>query len=649
MAYIAPDSDIILLRGVNIDSTHNHTILFEDASAQYSAFYGMSDKLVFNDQSYQRMERGWLRLGIVFDTVYPYNYMMFRNTAYGNKWFYAFIDGYEYINNNCTEIHYTIDPIQTWLFDYEMPACLVEREHSASDAIGDNLVAEDIDTGELEVQNYTEYNFTYFLGGILTSRPISKDQYVGSASDQIHYQIKTQFGPDGGHWWSSLPYDGGAGGIPSQLYLSYGYPVSDADINRYWLMNNNYLRYPDMQEFRPLPVGSAGTLYNTLGRMLEFINAGQIDAADNALGNLSMNDVIDVFIYPAEINEFDNVAAGTALGYKSPTGACNFQPIMRPMSFKENGDSTGYTPTNNKLFTYPYVQLLVSNNQGNTLNLKFEELNGYSSERFSPYFRWIGNLVGEPSVTLITNYNGANNNLQYALSCGNFPTPAYKGNTFTEWLQTNSWSWLFGTLGTAVSLGSGIGAMSPTQSMIPVMSKIKTDSDRVNNETGAYSSTSTFSHQKGERLKYNEGKKFPLTYATSLLGTLGTPLDRSNAPATVHATVTNDVLNIITNRTGFTFYALGVKKQFAKRIDDYFTMYGYATKELKVPNIYGSKRRRNFNYIKTAGAIIKPKAGTGLNAQAVAQLEDIYDNGITFWSSNANIGDYSLQNDIITV
>ena len=82
------------------------------------------------------------------DDIYKCNYMMFRNTAYGNKWFYAFITGIEYVNDNCTNVTFEIDVMQTWFFVHNMDACFVEREHPVTDEIGEHYEPENVDTGE---------------------------------------------------------------------------------------------------------------------------------------------------------------------------------------------------------------------------------------------------------------------------------------------------------------------------------------------------------------------------------------------------------------------------------------------------------------------------------------------------------------------
>lgn len=128
--YIAPNSIIKVLRGVPLDTTYDHTIFFLNNSAQYNYFNGKT-KYTFLEQSYQRVKRGWIRVGRVADDLYDCNYLMFQNANYGNKWFYAFIKSIEYINNAVCEIEFEIDVMQTWHFNYTLNSCYVEREHTA--------------------------------------------------------------------------------------------------------------------------------------------------------------------------------------------------------------------------------------------------------------------------------------------------------------------------------------------------------------------------------------------------------------------------------------------------------------------------------------------------------------------------------------
>lgn len=143
---IVPNSTIHILHGCPLDNTYRDTIHFTDASSQASYFAGLT-KYTLNNYTYVRKENV-LRVELRNDNLYDCNYLMFKNTAYGNKWFYAFITNTEYVNNETTAITYEIDVMQTWKFDYTIHPSFVEREHVVLDTVGSNLVPENFETGE---------------------------------------------------------------------------------------------------------------------------------------------------------------------------------------------------------------------------------------------------------------------------------------------------------------------------------------------------------------------------------------------------------------------------------------------------------------------------------------------------------------------
>ena len=145
--YIAPNTKIYILRNVPLDQTYDHTIFWTDPVAQQTYFAGRT-KYALDAQSYQRANLGKLRISVLADNLYDCNYLMFQNTAFGNKWFYAFLKDITYINDTVSEVEYTIDEMQTWWFDYTLEPSFVEREHSLTDVPGEHLVPENLDTGE---------------------------------------------------------------------------------------------------------------------------------------------------------------------------------------------------------------------------------------------------------------------------------------------------------------------------------------------------------------------------------------------------------------------------------------------------------------------------------------------------------------------
>lgn len=111
-------------------------------------------------------------------------------------------------------------------------------------------------------------------------------------------------------------------------------------------------------------------------------------------------------------------------------------------------------------------------------------------------------------------------------------------------------------------------------------------------------------------------------------------------PNQVRGNVNCGDVNYLYGLTTFTFKRMCVKNEYAKIIDDFFTMYGYKVNSLKVPNVTG---RRNWNYVKTIGVNLEG----AIPQDDVQELKSIFNNGVTFWHNGSNFLDYSQNNDII--
>lgn len=156
---IAPTSKILLLKGCPLNKKYTDTIYFNSVEDQWNYFYSLEKKEFLNTQ-YVRVNDGKIRVGIVADQIYSYNYLMFQNTAYGNKWFYAFITNVHYVNNSTSIVEYEIDVMQTWFFEAVLQPSFVEREHTATDNPGEWVAAEPVDIGPIECyETYKQAGF----------------------------------------------------------------------------------------------------------------------------------------------------------------------------------------------------------------------------------------------------------------------------------------------------------------------------------------------------------------------------------------------------------------------------------------------------------------------------------------------------------
>lgn len=147
MALFVPDSEIYLLKNIPFTPDYRNTGLFSNKESQGAI---MQTRAFYHAQNctYVR-ETGRIRLEIPIAQAWQCNYIMYRNTNFYNKWFYAFVTAVNYINNETSEFTFQLDIMQTFLFDYTEKPCFIERQHTPSDPLGGNILPEGIDIGEL--------------------------------------------------------------------------------------------------------------------------------------------------------------------------------------------------------------------------------------------------------------------------------------------------------------------------------------------------------------------------------------------------------------------------------------------------------------------------------------------------------------------
>ena len=189
--YINPNTNIRILAGVPLDNTYEHTIFFNDSTAQYNYFAGKT-LYSLTAQSYQRVNRGYIRVNINAENLYNANYVMFQNASFGSKWFYAFITAVEYVNNDVSEVQFEIDVMQTWFFNYTLEMCYVEREHTQTDVLFENQVEENLDMGsEYIINTHDEFDMSTMSVCILVNRDTDAGgQHSGQTINNVYTPVQ---------------------------------------------------------------------------------------------------------------------------------------------------------------------------------------------------------------------------------------------------------------------------------------------------------------------------------------------------------------------------------------------------------------------------------------------------------------------------
>lgn len=159
--YITPDSTVKLIKGLRISPVD--TGFFADATTQEN-YFSSKAFVTLTDYTVIKHTKGLIYVNLPIGRVYGTSYMMFKNTSFENKWFYAFVTNYEYVNNDTTAVFFTLDVNQTYLAgtDYILLESMVSRmSEPLADNAGQNIIAESLDTGEMLFEEVSDPNLLW--------------------------------------------------------------------------------------------------------------------------------------------------------------------------------------------------------------------------------------------------------------------------------------------------------------------------------------------------------------------------------------------------------------------------------------------------------------------------------------------------------
>lgn len=540
MAYVVPNSTVVLLKNISLTPNYENTVDYDNATAQYNDMYahklGQWDRCTYVGKNKQQ---GTIRLestqGLLMQQA---TYMMFKNTSYEDKWFYAFVTDVTWVNNVTWEVSFVLDVMQTYYFDFTYEKCLIERQHVTDDSIGANLIEENLEIGEYVVEGATHIN----------------------EFQNTHTCVATTLNQGGSQWDPE----------------STDYPTSVIDGVNYGCKIYKFL---------------------TKEKFGKFIKQANDDGVTDQ--------IIDIY----EVPDF---ATGNEVSQTGSLEISVTHSISKSIDKPYANFANQYVPKNNKLYTYPYKYLKATNHTGNIANYRYENFSN-------------NDCNFEVHCTITPNPEGyiyPNNYLNFAdavdegVSINDFPKGGYVSDQYKAWLAQTANSRTLQMLGIGASAVVGVaGLMTGAGGMMLASATTMTTAQATAFGAGVAGLASSFKQASNMYAQ----KKDRIVNSQQATG------NKSNA--VVHEM----------NYHYIALYRMCIKPYFAKKIDDYFTKYGYAINELGYPN---PKARPHFTFIKTVGCDVK----ASLPSQLVEQINSIHDNGITFWKNLDSIGDYSLDN-----
>lgn len=519
---ISPNSRIIILK-TPMELNDKNQLTFSNSTSQYNYFYSLP-KVELDNATFQRKDdviRFETDSDFTYDDVLLYNYCMYQNTSYGNKWFYAYITDVIYKSDGMSELKIKTDVYQTWQFNVTWKKSFVEREHIAtsSDTIGTNTIPENLETGDYIVEDTISSNFT-----------------------SSHLVMASTISVANGNASGGIIRDGLYSGLNYTLFKTY----SD--------------------------------LTNCIKQIDEWGKAESIQSIFYALDDLTDYNNVS---WTSHTGDYNYDYAGLQNGLDTAS-------YIKEISTSIISSFGDYVPKNNKLFTYPYCFINVTNNVGNNAIYYFENFNNINSIKFNI---WGVLCQGGSIISYPVNYN--NGYWDAGIMLGKLPVCSWSSDTYTNWLTQN-----------AVNIPLSIGTSALTAL------------------TGAISGN-------------------VITATSGLLGitqTIGSIYEHSLIPPQANGNSNGgDVLFAIANAMNFNYQRKRIKSQYAKIIDEYFSMFGYKTNRVKVPNM---NNRSNWNFIKT----IDCNVIGDIPQNDLEEYRKLFDDGITLWHNASTFLDYSQTN-----
>lgn len=311
--------------------------------------------------------------------------------------------------------------------------------------------------------------------------------------------------------------------------------------------------------------------------------------------------------------------------------------VDRPTTLKD-----GYVPVNNKLFSYPYSALEIKG-YGTNSELKYENFDTYLD------FGIVSKFTAGTNISLYPfNYEGIDDNYDVGCAGQELPVFSYTQNGFlndynasvntrTQAIANLQIAAGMQYIGTGVSAGQNVMSTLANQKSSLGQSNMANDNAKAAMQSQIKSGTELSMIGQAGATALQLGNIAGQThmelasFEAQLADVVRRPMSvaNQNASPSIPIAMKEGVVPYLAFKS--------IRKEFAEKIDEFFTKFGYKVSKVKIPDY---KTRPRYNFLKCAEAHVK-----GDFAQDDLMLiKGILEKGITFWHDTENIGDYTIAN-----
>lgn len=549
MKSVEPQGEIYLC-STPLEKDYQNELTFTNLASQL-AYFNSTIKHTLDNYTYIRKE-SIINVGLNIDDIINCNYLFYKNKGFTEKYYFCFISDMQYVNENCTAIKIETDCFQTWQFDLIYKPSFVEREHVNDDTVGANTIPENLETGEYVLESEVDNADLQDVCPVVatTVDPEGNDEYgsyCGNRYEALGYYI----------FKGSLMsvYDGGDQKDCIKRYLDYMAGQSKTDAIK--------------------------SIFMAPKKLVGWTGSG-VWSSTSLFSMLSYRNALDVFEHTDPIyTDYDIPYTFSGLS------------ITRPTSFGS------YSPKNNKMFTFPYSYMNLTNNNGGNSIFKYEDFNSNT-----PSFEINGIISPSCSIRAIPlNYKNIAKNYNYGLQGAKYPICSWLNDIYTNWLTQNAVNIGLNVAGNVGQIISGVALASTG--------------------AGALSGAGQVASGIG-----------------GIANTLGQIYQHSLVPPQAEGNINGGEVGGANSKLTFTLQNIQVREEMARVIDGYFSMFGYKVNRVKVPNITG---RANWNYVKTIDVNIEGD----IPQNDLSIIKGIFNKGITLWHNPNTMYDYSQNNGIV--
>lgn len=653
-----------ILRGVPLDPTYQHVIApHKDYSAKEpdtsindyrnAVLAYLKSKAVFtttdttfnptkgNPISYIRETDKTVKVNVSRDALEGCNYLMYTNDLDGDSysggddklfWHFAFITKLEYISKGATRVYYEEDVMTTWLPFIQVRSAQVEREHVYDDSEGANIEPEPISPVEMQIatddagkdmliDNWA--STTGYDDFVIVLAYTASSSWFGFVKSFI--SARTVFSTSKQYTWShkdvadnfytgSFTWMNGAQPCYLLAYKMRKDKLIDGDTSK---------QESDLEWFTSLCT---------------------------AVTKQISGKIIGAYAVPAKFmtdNLFREDTYDEGVGLPKTFSARGFgyiksQYYERSIFLFTKDCENLKAVKNNKLKTFPFSKIKLQNSSNNVVELRPEFFPNFIDADEKPKGRqakfYVTFSITDRPYILIKPAKDSKSSaykldtaLSNAIVYDSFPSIPWSETAVSQYQRDNAIKNIASTLSSFMTIGAGAAGLG------------------------------TWYMVRGAQQLLNKGSEIATQAAlpSQACGSAGAYMD------------------LVSGTTGIILYLQVPTDKEIKRIDDFFSKFGYAVNQVKTPNVFkpfwakGKHVRKAYNYVKCVNTQVSPVpvldvgnnkyvlspsetlfttdgnikfAGFMPTSEELDKINLILANGVTFWENPDEIGNYEQDN-----